>query len=371
MKDGRRFYNLMISITIAIIFCGYGTQAIAQENADNKASALNEQGHNAQDQISNEDTNDVEENLQPDENVKIVFDKLVHDYGDVAPNSKNTCEFKFTNEGTGTLIVKKKIATTCGCTAPKLEKEKYLPGESGIIKVVLTANSRPGHMQKHLYVNNNSKDERIMLTIKANVIEKISVEPSRINLALDKENAGCPDITVKSKDGTAFTITRVAAPDNAIIAELDTSAKSTQFVIEPKVNMEKIKTQSNGVITIFLTHYQVDKVDIPYSVTPLFKADPATIIALNSKPGEPISRTVYVMSNYNEPFEVESIEADESLVKLVNKERDDKNRYKLDFEIMPPQQSDKRHFSSTTTVNIVGGHSLKINIIGSLAVSNM
>jgi len=46
---------------------------------------------------------------------RISFEKTVCDLGDVGQDTKNTCEFKFTNAGQGLLKIGN-IKRTCGCT---------------------------------------------------------------------------------------------------------------------------------------------------------------------------------------------------------------------------------------------------------------
>ncbi len=226
---------------------------------------------------------------------------------------------------------------------------------------------RGGKSSKHLYAYSNDKEnEKVALTIKGNIIEKISYEPKRLSLALNKENAGCPDITIESKDDEEFAITRVVVSGEAMTAEYDPLVKATEFVVKPKVDMDKISKQTGGTLTIYLTHSVMDKVAIPYNILAPFKADPPTIIALNAQPGQAIHRTVYVLSNYDEKFEVEAVEAEDDFIKIADVEKHDDDRYKIDVEIMPPEQSDKRHFNSSVTVSIAGGQTLKINIVGSL-----
>lgn len=364
MKAGKLFLSLMVLIITFFAVESLINKAQAMGNVNNAAIEENHSDPEDAEPVHPQNTKD---DLTTDPNAKMVFDKVVHDFGDVAPNSKSTCEFKFTNEGTAVLKVNKKIGSTCGCTVPTLPKGEYLPGESGIITVAYTANSRPGLVEKHMTVySNSSTGGNTTLAIKATTVEKISFEPSRLNLAYNKENAGCPNITVKSKDGTEFSITRVTAPENAVFAEFDPEEKNSEFVIQPKVDMEKIKKFPNGLLTIFLKHPQMDKIDVPYSLLTPFKSEPATIIALNAKSSVPINRTVYILSNYDEPFEIQSIEISEPFVKVVKKEKLDNNRYQIDFEITPPVQTGKRHFSGMATINLENDQNLTINIIGSI-----
>ncbi|MFA5553090.1 MAG: DUF1573 domain-containing protein [Phycisphaerae bacterium] len=370
MKAYRWISAIVIMGLLSLVINGFNEHAAAEEHASPQAAAeqahQEESPHETQEEFDDPDI--TGDNLVSDQNVKIVFDKLVHDFGDVAPNSKNNTEFKFTNEGTETLIVKRRIGSTCGCTVPTLDKEEYAPGESGIIKVTYTAAAKPGPDERHLHVYNNSPDRAIMLTIKANTIEKVSFVPARISLVHNVENAGCPDIKITSKDNTEFSITRVTSPNNAITAEFDPEEKNTEFVIKPHVNLERIKQQNQGLVSIHITHPHLSKIDIPYTILPPFRADPATIIALNAKAAEPIKRTVYILGNYDEPFEIESVEAEDGFVKVVKMEKHDNNRQQIDFEITPPEQTTRRHFNSSVTVNIKGGQTLTINVIGSLAM---
>ena len=82
---------------------------------------------------------------------QITFEKLVHDFGSVGANTKNACEFNFTNTGDGLLKITK-VSKTCGCTPYTLAKKEYAPGESGALKVRYNAGKRPGSTKKYIYV---------------------------------------------------------------------------------------------------------------------------------------------------------------------------------------------------------------------------
>ncbi|MCK4292081.1 MAG: DUF1573 domain-containing protein [Planctomycetes bacterium] len=69
---------------------------------------------------------------------KLSFEQKVCDLGQVGLGTKNTCQFKFTNNGRAPLKITN-VKSTCGCAVAKLEKKEYAPGESGTIKVIYTA----------------------------------------------------------------------------------------------------------------------------------------------------------------------------------------------------------------------------------------
>jgi hypothetical protein len=81
---------------------------------------------------------------------EIKFQSTVYDLNEVKPDSKNMATFTFTNAGKGDLKIID-IQKTCGCTVPQLEKNDYMPGESGTIKVEYHSSKFGGPVVKHLY----------------------------------------------------------------------------------------------------------------------------------------------------------------------------------------------------------------------------
>lgn len=297
----------------------------------------------------------------------ITFEKVVHDFGNIGPGSENICEFKFTNTGDKLLKIAR-VRKTCGCTPYELAKKQYEPGESGTLKVRYKAASRPDSVNKTLTVYSNDwVNSEVKLTIKARILRRISHLPKSIDFLLNKENAGCPDITIKSLDDKPFSITGVKAKwrsrkmEGGITADYDPSKEAKEFVLHPKVDMEKLKQESKGHIEITLTHPESDTVAIPFEVLPKFKVTPPSIIVYKAEPGVPVTREVWVLSNYEEDFEVESIATQKGAIKVVSQEKID-NRYKFELEITPPAAGkiQRRSFTDELFINIKGGEKLEI-----------
>jgi len=292
---------------------------------------------------------------------EITFENTVHDFGDILGKSKNTCEFKFKNTGTGDLEIGD-IKSTCGCTAFELSKKNYVPGESGIIKVQYSASTKPGSSQKHLYVPSNAKNNpRVELTVKANIILKVRVEPLNLALAMDKENAACPPLTLSSIDDVPFQITNFHSTNDVITVEFDPDAAATRFVLHPKVNIEKLSKRLNGHINIKLTHPQCDSVSASYTTPPLFKSNPATIIIQNADPTESIRRQVLIESNYGNNFEIESVYSEKGTMQLLNQKYVEKG-IQLEVQIDPPPKAMKtRFFTDWLYIQIKGGERVQIH----------
>ena len=296
---------------------------------------------------------------------KIMFEEVIHDFGEIGPRTKNVCEFKFTNMGDGLLKITK-VTKTCGCTPFTLAKKEYAPGESGALKVKYHSGKRPGQATRRLFVYSNDKARpKVELTIKAKIARKVDYEPRRLSLSLKEENAGCPKITLTSLDGQPFSIKRFKSTADCITADVDSSVKATRFVIEAKVNMEKLRKYLNGRIDISLTHPQCGTVTIPFSTLSRFTANPPLINIRGAKPQKPIIREIWILNNYDEDFEIESVSSKEGIIKVLSQEKIDNHRYKFELEITPPAaKGEKRLFMDTLLVNIKDDEELKITCLG-------
>ena len=296
---------------------------------------------------------------------KITFEKVIHDFGEIGPKSSNSCEFKFTNTGDGLLKIGK-IKTCCGFSAKlKGNKKDYAPGESGTVIVTFSASRFRGRLMKRQYVNSNDKARpRVTLTVKAKIVPKVSFQPERLNLLLKDENAGCPEITLTALDNQPFAIRQFKSTANSITADFEPSVKKTKFVLQPKVDVEKLRRSLNGSISISLTHPQCRTVTIPFNTRARFKITPPLIYVLKAEPQKPTKRKVCVLNNYNEDFEIESVSSQKGIIKLLSQEKI-RGGYQFELEITPPAVKGKRgFFTDVFFVNIKGGERLQISCRG-------
>ena len=292
---------------------------------------------------------------------KLTVENAVYDFGNVGPGSKNVCEFKFKNTGTSLLKIKK-VIKTCGCTPFTLEKKEYAPGESGTLKVQYNAGKHEGKTTRRLYITSNDKtNPKLELLIKANVTLNVAFEPKRVKLSLRKENADCPAIKIRSIDGKPFAIKSFKSRPDCISADVNDLVVGTEHVIEPKVDMAKLQKMLKGRITIGISHPDTDTVIIPFEALSEFKVTPASIITFNAEAQKPLKRTLWVLSNYDEDFEIESAKSQKGTVNVLSNEKTGK-RYKLELEIIPPKQKKGEHFfADNFLLKIKDGPELKIN----------
>jgi len=295
---------------------------------------------------------------------KITFENVVHNFGHIGAGSSNPCEFKFTNTGDALLKIKR-VQSTCGCTVATLSKKEYAPGESGTVQVTYRAGKYGSRVSKHLYVySNDTRNPKVRLTIKARVELKVIHKPKELRLSLKRENAGCPKITLTSVDKRPFAVKSFRSPGNCITAAFDRSKDEREIVLEPRVNIEKLRRYLNGRISIRLNHPKCGMVSIPYSVLSRFKIEPLSLMVHGAEPQKPIPRKIWILNNYDEDFEIESTSSRNDTVKVVSREKVGK-RYKFELEIMPPvPEGGKRLFTDVLYVKIKDGEKLSINLRG-------
>lgn len=102
---------------------------------------------------------------------EIQFDKKVCDLGTVKLNEVVTDTFTYTNTGKKPLLLYN-VTAACNCTKVEYSTAPVMPGKTGTIKVVFTA-TKPddvGARTKRITVDSNAKSDRIILTLKANVV---------------------------------------------------------------------------------------------------------------------------------------------------------------------------------------------------------
>lgn len=292
---------------------------------------------------------------------KIEFESLVYDFGKVGPGQKLIGAFKFTNTGDAPLKITK-VEKCCGAVT-KLDQDQLAPGESGALQVQYTSSRMAGAMSKRLYVNSNDKaTPRASLTIKAETVLKVAYEPKSLKLMLNEENAGCPKITLTSTDNLPFSITSFKATNDCLTAEIDSAVKATEFVLQPKADMEKLQKTRTGRISIGLAYPQPDTP--PETITIIFQAlsrftiRPSMLAVLYNN-HEPVKKSLWITNNYGEAIEIESAASKEGYVKVLSQSKAG-NGYQFSLEITPPPGEDIKRFSDTFTVNLKGGETLVV-----------
>ena len=298
---------------------------------------------------------------------KLEFENTIHDFGLTGPGRYLSCQFKFKNTGDTLLKIRKKVDSTCGCTVPILDKTDYAPGESGVIKVRFHTPSTAVTTAKQLYVHSNDlRNPKIQLTVKSTVKLDIEVSPKTLSLNLRDENAGIGPITITSKDGQEFAIKSVISPRAAITADVDPTVKATQFTIQPKVDITKLLSIPNSIITITLDHPYTKTVRVNYTAKSAFTVSIPRIIIQRAKAGQKVNKTVFIESNYNEAVEIAALTIQNQHMKVIKREKLDDGRIQLDIEVIVPAQTTKsrRYFTDELKIHLKNAKALSVRCNG-------
>ncbi len=288
---------------------------------------------------------------------KIQMEKVVHDFGEIGPGIKIKCEFPYKNIGDGDLNMA--VQSTCGCAIASF-KTPLKPGESGIIEVEYHAQILPGNVRKHLYVTSNDKENpKIEFAIKATVVQRIACEPDRLKFVLSENDEGVRDITLTSLDDRPFAIKSFTSTADCVTADIDPAVEATKFVLKAKVDFEKLKTNLRGRILISLTHPECQSVTIFFDVLPRYEVTPPMIVHLEAERQKTITRKQSILSNYEKPFNVESIISKDNSVKLLSKEKI-RDGYILELAITPPDPKGEINYNTEYTIKLDDGMEIPI-----------
>lgn len=297
---------------------------------------------------------------------EITFEKDVCDLGEIGAGVKITGQFKFTN--TGNLPLKIILVRgCCGVTTKGVETgQEYTPGQSGTLEFDFQAMTIPNPaVTRLLYLQTNDPEHAITtLTIKAAIVRRVDFKPENLKLVLKQTNAGCSDITLKSLDGRPFSITGFEATGNSITAEFDPGVKATEFVLKPKVDMARVEQNMRGRVLISVSHPECNSVELYYDLLPEFTISVPTIMMFGLKAGQGVQREIWILNNYQEDFEIESVASQKGIVRLLEKTKVD-SRYQLRVEVVPPPRNRAETLlSDMVEIKVKGGKTLTISFRG-------
>lgn len=102
----------------------------------------------------------------------MTFETSSHDFGDVARRGGALVkEFRFVNDGTAPLVIKK-ITKSCSCITVYYSRKPLSPGASAIIKVKYEPHKvEPGIFHKAVQIYSNASKGVYLLTIQGNSID--------------------------------------------------------------------------------------------------------------------------------------------------------------------------------------------------------
>ncbi len=297
---------------------------------------------------------------------KVAVEDDTCNLGDIGLNTKHKGQFKFTNTGKAPLKISQ-VTACCGVVVKGVEAgQEFAPGQGGTLEFDYLAPDVPNPMLvKKLFLQTNDPNQKVVtLTIKATIVRRVICKPELLRLFLKKSNAGCPELALTSLNGKPFSITSFKATGNAITAAFDPNAKEEEYVLKPQVDMAKLEQNMRGQISIDLTHPDCNNVRVMYDTLDEFDISTPSIMMFGLKAGQPVQREFWVLNNYEESFEIESVSSLKGTIKLVEKTMTG-NRCHLRVEMTPPERGpDTTVASDTLEIKIKNNKTLTVQFRG-------
>ena len=128
--------SIILVSSLFLFSCNNKTENVYKDNDGNSliaATALtDEELAKSLEEFNKEEAKRIEE--EKTNITTMVIDKEMHDFGNIRPETDNTCRFKVTNTGDKPLIIKD-VKASCGCTTPHKPENPIAPGMSDFIEV--------------------------------------------------------------------------------------------------------------------------------------------------------------------------------------------------------------------------------------------
>jgi len=298
--------------------------------------------------------NSESNNLKPE----IKFEKTEVEFGQVGPGTVSTAELPFENIGEGILEIEE-ITQCCGIMA-STDKEQYEPGESGIFTIEYHDGGVIGDIFREPIIHcNDPNNEQVTFTVTAECVQIVVWEPENIKLYLNEENAACPKLTIKSLDEQPFSIKSIKSTGNCITADYDFLVKQSEYVLDLKVDMEKIQKNTTGEISISMTHPQGTIATIYFSVIPKYAINPKSLYMYDLKANEPRHEKINILNNYSKEMIIESTSSQNNHVKMIDY-KPVEGGYEMNLEIIPPVPDNETRFDDIFVINLAGGEELSL-----------
>jgi hypothetical protein len=182
-------------------------------------------------------------------------------------------EFVLANQGDGPLEIKN-AEPACGCTVASYDK-KIAAGEQGKVKAQLDTSNFVGPIAKHIAVLSNDPDTpRLVLTIQADVVAFVRVQPTYVRILHVQTQAAAPTaVTLWSTDDKPLDLGDIEAPAPwvsatarpATAAERLPDVAAEQWRLEVTLGPDAPAGPLSGSIRVATGHPGEPEIEIPLS----------------------------------------------------------------------------------------------------------
>ncbi len=231
------------------------------------------------------------------------FEKTEHDFGEIKQTDGVRYDFKFKNTGKELLKITE-VRASCGCTAAKLSKLEYKPGEEGVITASFNPSGFEAQVAKTIKVKSNDPlKPEIVLTIKAFILVPVKITPKYIDAGLLEYGSGVVrEVTIMGISEKHFRIESVEFPKDIDFVEykiedISKPEYSSYRLIFTIQCQEKGRRSFNGAIRIKTDNPKLNNVTIGIRGTfgGAIKYDPMNLNMV-IKQGDPMNGSITINS---------------------------------------------------------------------------
>jgi hypothetical protein len=151
--------------------------------------------------------------------VGLIPDKLVHDFGRLGQSELVQVEFTLTNRYPAPVEIKD-VHTSCSCQVPVVSRKHLAPGEQTVIKLTWSTDSKRGRVADPFWVVHTIPGQpertlgRMTLGVKADVEPDVQVEPTAITF--DHGQPGVKRVKLSAGRLATFTVGQVYCNSRSI-----------------------------------------------------------------------------------------------------------------------------------------------------------
>ncbi len=156
---------------------------------------------------------------------------------------KKEVDFKFRNTGQ-TPIEFLSLRPSCSCICIRPEKKNYLPGESGILKVIFDLSNRTGPQKKSIkIITSNHPTKSQILYLKINIPEAYQFSTQRLTWEPNQKNL-TQSLTLTNVSSKAISIGKITSSNPHFKTTLQTLRKGFVYRIEltPEIGLQNARS---------------------------------------------------------------------------------------------------------------------------------
>ncbi len=245
------------------------------------------------------------------------------DKGEVRGGVPLSHRFPLVNRGSQTVEVTD-VRPSCGCLAPKLERRRFQPGESGVLVLEVNTLTQPAGAQQlraTIHYRTGAIEHELPLYICARVVSEISVEPP--SLAIYTDTSIGHEIVVIDRRTEPLIVRAVPSSSPHVRTRLGElrrdDAGHWRRSIQVEVLADCPEGNHNEVLSICTSDPTYPELKVPFTIVKRARrevsAAPSSIDLSETATGQPLPARIVLLSAVDDAeVRIERVECDHAAI---------------------------------------------------------